>query len=93
MVFRLTFTISGWVKVSCIVPKLVSAVMFTLASRLGTRLENTQPLRVTLGQKNNQISVMKYGDLYLMVLLKGRTTADEFFSEARAILERKLSNV
>jgi CheY-like chemotaxis protein len=72
---------------------LIPLLMFTLASRLGTRLGNAQPVRVTLGRKNNQTTIMKYDHLFLMVLLKGRTTADEFFTEARTILERQLSKV
>jgi len=71
----------------------IPLLMFTVASRLGDNLGNAQPVRVTLGKKNNQITVMKYDHLFLMVVLKGKTTADEFFSEARTILERKLSNV
>jgi len=71
----------------------IPLLMFTMASRLGKSLGNAQPLRVNLGHKSNQTTVMKYDHLYLMVVLRGRTTADEFFSEARTILERKLSTV
>jgi len=71
----------------------IPLVMFTMASKLGTWLDNAQPVRVTIGRKNNQTTVMKYDHLFLMVVLRGKTTADEFFSEARTILERKLSKI
>jgi CheY-like chemotaxis protein len=68
-------------------------LMFTMASRLGKSLEGTQSLRVTLGHKNNSITIMKYNNLFLMIFLKGKTTADEFFLATRNILERRLSKV
>jgi CheY-like chemotaxis protein len=66
-------------------------LMFTMASRLSKSLENTQPLRVTLGHKNSTIALMKYNHLFLMIFLQGKTTADEFFLATRNILERRLS--
>jgi CheY-like chemotaxis protein len=66
-------------------------LMFTMASRLSKSLENTQSLRVTLGHKNNTIALMKYNHLFLMIFLRGKTTADEFFLATRNILERRLS--
>ena len=68
-------------------------LMFTMASRLGKHLEDNQSLRVTLGHKNNSIIIMKYNHLFLMIFLKGRTTADEFFLATRNILERRLSKI
>ena len=68
-------------------------LMFTMASRLGKSLEGNQALRVTLGHKNYSISIMKYNHLFLMIFLKGKTTADEFFLATRNILERRLSKV
>ena len=68
-------------------------LMFTMASRLGKSLEGNQALRVTLGHKNNSIIIMKYNHLFLMIFLKGKTTADEFFLATRNILERRLSKV
>ncbi len=66
-------------------------LMFTMASRLSKSLENTEPLRVTLGHKNSTIALMKYNHLFLMIFLQGKTTADEFFLATRNILERRLS--
>ena len=71
----------------------IPVLMFTMASRMGKDLGNAQPLRVTLGHKNNQIALMKYNNLFLMIFLKGKTTADEYFSAVRTILERRLSKV
>jgi CheY-like chemotaxis protein len=68
-------------------------LMFTMASRLDKYLGNSQPLRLNLGYKNIQTTIMRYNNLFLMVVLQGRTTADEFFSVARNILERRLSKV
>jgi CheY-like chemotaxis protein len=72
---------------------LLPLLMFTIASRLGRSLGNSQPLRVTLGRTNNQTTIMRYNQLFLMVALQERTTADEFFAAARNILEKKLSRV
>jgi len=71
----------------------IPLLMFTMASRLDKYLGNSQPLRVNLGYKNNQTTIMRYNHLFLMVALQGRTTADEFFSVARNILEKRLSKV
>jgi CheY-like chemotaxis protein len=68
-------------------------LMFTMASRLEKYLGNSQPLRLNLGYKNNQTTIMRYNNLFLMVVLQRRTTADEFFAVARNILERRLSKV
>ena len=71
----------------------IPMLMFSIASRLGKDLGNAQPLRVTLGHKNNQIAIMRYDYLFLMIFLQGKTTADEFFSAVRTGLERRLSKV
>jgi CheY-like chemotaxis protein len=71
----------------------IPVLMFTMASRMGKDLGDAQPLRVTLGYKNNQTVIMIYKHFYLMVFLKGKTTADEFFSAVRTILEKRLSKV
>ena len=71
----------------------IPVLMFTMASRMGKDLGNAQPLRVTLGHKNNQTALMKYNNLFLMIFLKGKTTADEYFSAVLTILERRLSKV
>jgi CheY-like chemotaxis protein len=71
----------------------IPMIMFTIASRLGKDLGNAHPLRVTLGQKNNQKAIMRYNNLFLMIFLQGKTTADEFFSAVRTSLERRLSKV
>jgi CheY-like chemotaxis protein len=68
-------------------------LMFTMASRLGKSLKGKQSLRVTLGHKNNSIIIMKYNHLFLMIFLKGKITADEFFLATRNILERRLSKI
>lgn len=69
----------------------IPSLMFTVASRLERYFGNSPPLRINLGHKNDQTTVMRYNNLFLMVMLQGRTTADEFFSVARNILERRLS--
>jgi len=71
----------------------IPLLMFTIASRIGNSLGNAQPLRVTLGHKNSQTTIMRYHHLFLMVILQDRTTADEFFTAARNILEKRLSKV
>jgi CheY-like chemotaxis protein len=71
----------------------IPSFMFTMASRLDRYLGNSQPLRINLGHKNNQTTIIRYNNLFLMVMLQGRTTADEFFSVARNILERRLTRV
>ena len=71
----------------------IPMLMFSIASRLGKDLGNAQPLRVTLGHKNNQTAIMRYDYLFLMIFLQGKTTADEFFSAVRTGLERRLSKV
>jgi CheY-like chemotaxis protein len=71
----------------------IPLLMFTMASRFDKDLGNAQLLRVNLGYKNNQTTIMRYNNLFLMVVLQERTTADEFFSIARNILERRLSKV
>jgi CheY-like chemotaxis protein len=71
----------------------IPMLMFTMASRLSKSLGNAQSLRVTLGHKNNQIALMQYDHLFLMIFLQGKTTADEFFLATRNILERRLSKV
>jgi CheY-like chemotaxis protein len=71
----------------------IPILMFTMASRLSKSLGNAQSLRVTLGHKNNQIAIMQYNHLFLMIFLQGKTTADEFFLATRNILERRLSKV
>jgi CheY-like chemotaxis protein len=71
----------------------IPMLMFSIASRLGKDLGNAQPLRVTLGHKNNQTAIMRYDHLFLMIFLQGKTTADEFFSAVRTGLERRLSKV
>jgi CheY-like chemotaxis protein len=71
----------------------IPMLMFSIASRLGKDLGNAQPLRVTLGHKNNQTAIMRYDYLFLMIFLQGKTTADEFFSSVRTGLERRLSKV
>jgi len=71
----------------------IPLLMFTMASRLGKSLGNAQPLRINLGYKNKQTTIMKYNQLYLMVLLRDKNTADEFFAAARNILEKKLIRV
>ena len=68
----------------------IPSLMFTMASRLGKTLGNAHPLRITLGYKNSQTTIMRYNQLYLMIVLQGRTTADEFFAAANIILERRL---
>lgn len=70
---------------------LVPVLMFTLAARLGKALGDTHPLRVNLGYKNHQSIILRYDSLFLMVVLRERTMADEFYSAARNILERRLS--
>jgi CheY-like chemotaxis protein len=69
----------------------IPMLMFTIASRLSKSLGNAQSLRVTLGHKNDQIAIMQYNHLFLMIFLQGKTTADEFFLATRNILERRLS--
>jgi CheY-like chemotaxis protein len=71
----------------------IPMLMFTIASRLSKSLGNAESLRVTLGHKNNQIAIMQYNHLFLMIFLQGKTTADEFFLATRNILERRLSKV
>ena len=71
----------------------IPLLMFTMAARLSKSLGNTQSLRVTLGHKNSQTAIMKYNNLFLMILLQEKTTADEFFSVTRNIMERRLSKV
>jgi CheY-like chemotaxis protein len=71
----------------------IPLLMFTMAARLSKNLGNSQPLRVNLGHKNSQTTIIRYNNLFLMVVLKARTTADEFFSAARNILEKRLSQV
>ena len=71
----------------------IPLLMFTIASRLSKNFGNAQSLRVTLGHKNNQTAIMKFNHLFLMIVLQGKTTADEFFSATRNILERRLSKV
>lgn len=66
-------------------------VVFTTASRLGRYFNDLQPMRVKIGFKNNEAIIIRYNNLYLMVFLDERTTADEFFSIAGNILERRLS--
>jgi hypothetical protein len=70
---------------------VIPLLMFSMASRLDRYLGNSQPLRINLGHKNNQTAIMRFNNLSLMVVLQGRTTADEFFSVARNVLERRLS--
>jgi CheY-like chemotaxis protein len=72
---------------------LIPFLMFTIASRMGRSLGNSQPLRVTIGRTNSQTTIMRYNHLFLMVALQERTTADEFFAAARTILGKKLSRV
>jgi CheY-like chemotaxis protein len=69
----------------------IPSLMYTMASRLERYFGDSPPLRINLGHKNDQTTVMRYNNLFLMVMLQGRTTADEFFSVARNILERRLS--
>jgi len=69
----------------------IPLLMFTMASRLGKSLGNAQPLRINLGYKNKQTTIMKYNQLYLMVVLRDKNTADEFFAAARNILEKKIN--
>jgi CheY-like chemotaxis protein len=71
----------------------IPMLMFSIASRLSKDLGNAQPLRVTLGNKNSQTAIMRYNQLFLMIFLQGKTTADEFFSAVRTSLERRLSQV
>ena len=71
----------------------IPLLMFTIASRLSKSLGNTQPLRITLGYKNNQTAIMKYNHLFLMVFLQEKTSADEFFAATRNIMERRLAKV
>ena len=71
----------------------IPLLMSTMASRLDRYLGNSQPVRMNLGHKNSQTTIMRYNNLFLMVVLQGRTTADEFFSVARNVLERRLSKV
>jgi CheY-like chemotaxis protein len=71
----------------------VPLLMSTMASRLDRSLGNSQPVRINLGHKNNHTTIIRYNNLFLMVVLQGRTTADEFFSVARNVLERRLSKV
>lgn len=71
----------------------IPLLMFTMASRLGKTLGNAQPVRINLGYKNKQTTIMKYNQLYLMVVLRDKNTADEFFVAARNILEKKLIRV
>lgn len=72
---------------------LIPLLMFTTAARLGRVLGNRQPLRIHLGHKNNRSMIMRYDHLFLMVILRERTTADEFYSAAKMILGRKLSKL
>ena len=71
----------------------IPLLMFTMAARLSKNLGKLQPLRVNLGHKNSQTTIIRYNNLFLMAVLQGRTTADEFFSAARNILEKRLSEV
>jgi len=66
-------------------------LMFTMASRVGKILGGSRPLRVNLGYKNEQRVILTFNNLLLMAMLRGRTTADEFYSAARNLLERRLS--
>lgn len=68
----------------------VPLLMFTTATRLGNVLGTSSPLRINLGYKNHQSIIMRYDHLFLMVLLRGRTTPDEFYNAARNILEKRL---
>jgi CheY-like chemotaxis protein len=72
---------------------VIPMLMNTMASRLDRSLGNSQPIRMNLGHKNNQTAIIRYNNLFLMVFLQGRTTADEFFSVARSVLERRLFKV
>lgn len=69
----------------------VPSLMFTMASRLGKILGGSQPLRINLGYKNEPRIILIYNHLFLMVFLRGRTTADEFYAAARNLLEKRLS--
>jgi hypothetical protein len=64
-----------------------------MASRLERYFGVSSPLRINFGHKNDQTTVMRYNNLFLMVMLRGRTTAGEFFSVAGNILERRLTKV
>ncbi|RLB04761.1 MAG: hypothetical protein DRG50_08345 [Deltaproteobacteria bacterium] len=72
---------------------VIPLLMYTMATRLGKVLGNTLPLRVNLGYRNNQTIIMGYNHLFLMVVLRERTTADEFYYAARNVLERGLSKL
>jgi CheY-like chemotaxis protein len=68
----------------------VPLLMFTIASRVGKILGGSQPLRINLGSKNDQRIILMYNHLFLMVVLRERTTADEFYVAARNLLEKRL---
>jgi len=70
---------------------LIPLLTFTMATSLGNTIGNSQPLRINLVYKNAQSIIMKFDQLFLVVILQERTTADEFYSSARKILERRLS--
>lgn len=72
---------------------LIPELMFTFASRLETMFGNSQPLRITLGQKKDQTIIIRYDNLFLMIVLQEKTSADEFFASAQSILGRKLSKL
>lgn len=68
---------------------LIPSLLSTMAARLEKSVGNHQLLRINLGHKNNQSIIMRYNYLFLMVTLLNNTTADEFYSRARNILEQK----
>jgi CheY-like chemotaxis protein len=70
---------------------IMPLLMFTMASRVGKILGDSQPLRINLASRNDQRMIMMYNHLLLMIALQGKTSADEFYSATRNLLERKLS--
>jgi CheY-like chemotaxis protein len=69
---------------------LIPLLMFTIASRFGKILGDSPPLRINLGYKNDQRIILMYNHLFLTIVLRGRSTADEFYSAASNLFERKL---
>ena len=69
----------------------IPLLMSVMASRLGKILGDSPISRVNLGYKSSQRIIMMYKHFFLMIFLQERASADEFYSAAQNILERRLA--